>query len=52
MKTKLVDREKYIDGKFFSLYGFDWSRMEAIYRGFTNGEIVYIREPIEIIDET
>lgn len=29
---KLVDRELYIDGKFSTLYGFDWNTDEALYR--------------------
>lgn len=29
---KLVERELYIDGKYSTLYGFDWKTNEAIYR--------------------
>lgn len=48
---KLVERELYIDGKYSTLYGFDWQTNEAIYRQAVeteNGvEPVYVRVPFE-----
>jgi hypothetical protein len=42
---KYPEREKYIDGVFSTLYGFDWISKEVIYRQVINEEPVYIRLP-------
>lgn len=51
MKLKETPRELYIDGKYSTLYGFDWQTNEAIYRQAVeteNGiEPVYVRVPFE-----
>lgn len=51
MKLKETKRELYIDGKYSTLYGFDWKNKEVIYRQAVeteNGiEPVYVRVPFE-----
>ena len=48
---KLVERELYIDGKYSTLYGFDWKTNEAVYRqAVETAEVikpVYVRVPLE-----
>lgn len=43
---KLVEREVYVNGKFSILYGFDWSKNEAIYRQVIDGKVVFVRVKI------
>lgn len=40
---KLLEREKYIDGKLSVLYGLDWKANEAIYRQYEDDKAVYIK---------
>lgn len=49
-KIKTVCREKYINGVFSVLYGFDWDTKEVIYKQVVKGKVVYIKEPIEYTD--
>lgn len=50
-KIKTVCREKYINGVFSVLYGFDWDTEEVIYRQVVEGKVVYIKEPITHIED-
>lgn len=45
---KLLERERYIDGKFSILYGLNWETNEAIYRQYEDGEVVYIKVKFDL----
>lgn len=51
MKLKETKRELYIDGKYSTLYGFDWKNKKVIYRQALETENgvkpVYVRVPFE-----
>lgn len=40
-------REKYIDGIFSVLYGFNWKKERVVYRQVLNEKVSYVEEPIK-----